>query len=110
MSSSGTSAVVAGLELDEDVLGRVVPVAVLDGVDDRLADRDADPVQRVVVEADVARHVVADDLHEVEHLEGAGELEADDVSAVGRHVASARRTEYHLFRDVKTRGQVRKVA
>ncbi len=109
--SSGTSDLRRGLELDEHVLRRVVPVAVLDGVDHRLADRDADPVQRVVVEADVARHVVADHLHEVEHLERAGELEPDDVLAVCRHVMRhAALNEYHLIRDVKTRGQVRKVA
>ena len=50
-----------------------------------------DPMQRVLVEADAARHVVADHLHEVEHLERAGELEPDDVMAVApswtRHAA-----------------------
>ena len=59
------------------MLARVVLVAVLDGVDHRLADRHADPVNRVVVEPDVAADVVADDLHEVEHFEGAGEFEAE---------------------------------
>ena len=103
--SSGTSASGGGLELDEHVLGRVVAVAVLDGVDHRLADRDADPVQRVVVEADVARHVVADHLDEIEHLERAGELEPDDVLAVSGHAASCR-TQYHPFGDVKARGQI----
>ena len=85
----------------------VVPVAVLDGVDHRLADRDADPVQRVVVEADVARHVVADHLHEVEHLERAGELEPDDMMAVD--VMLVTRTEYHRpsmsRRDAKPQGR-----
>ena len=38
------------LELDEHVFRRVVAVAVFDGVDDRLADRHADPVHGVVVE------------------------------------------------------------
>ena len=41
-----------GFELHEDVLGRVVPVAVLDGVDHRFADGHADPVEGVLVEAD----------------------------------------------------------
>ena len=63
------------LEVDEHALAGVVLVPVLDGVDDRLADGDADPVNGVVVETDVAADVVADDLHEVEHLERAGELE-----------------------------------
>ena len=72
-------------ELDEHALGRVVAVAVLDGVDDRLADRDADPVDRVLVEARCPPDVVADDLHEVEHLEGAGELEADDLVIADGH-------------------------
>ena len=45
---------------------------------------DADPVQRVLVEPDVAADVVADDLHEVQHLERAGELEPDDAD-VDRH-------------------------
>ena len=49
--------------------------------------RTATPTQwtRVVVEADAAADVVADDLDEVEHLEGAGELEADDDVTVRRH-------------------------
>ena len=44
----------------------------------RFADRDADPVHRVLVEADVSADVVADHLDEIEHLERAGELEADE--------------------------------
>src|SRR5207249_8949220 len=59
---------------DEDVLARIVAIAVLDGVDDRLADGDADPMPRVLVEADAARQVVADHVNEVEHLEGAGKI------------------------------------
>src|SRR2546426_1794278 len=72
------------LELDEHVLGRVVAVAVLDGVDHRLADRDADPMDRVVVLADTPAHVVAHDLDEVEHLERAREFEANHVT-INRH-------------------------
>jgi hypothetical protein len=33
--------------------------------------------------------VIAHDLHEVQHFEAAGELEADDVVAVDRHEALA---------------------
>jgi len=66
----------------------------------------ATPTQGVVVEADVARHVVADHLDEIEHLEGARELEPDDVLAVSGHAASCR-TQYHPFGDVKARGPVR---
>jgi len=43
------------LELDEDVFFRVVPVAMLDRVDHRLADRHADPVERVFVQPDATR-------------------------------------------------------
>ena len=46
----------------------------LDGVDDRLADGDADPVDRVLVEPAELRHVVADHLDEIEHLEVAVDL------------------------------------
>ena len=66
-------------ELDEHALVRIVLVAVLDGVDDRLADRDADPVQLILVEAGRLADVIADDLHEVEHVERAAELETDRV-------------------------------
>ena len=58
----------------------------LDRIDDRLANGDADPMQRVLVESDAAGEVIADHLHEVEHLERAAELEPDDVMAVCRHV------------------------
>ena len=45
-----------------------------------------DPVLRVLVETHVPNDVVADDLDEVQHLEGAAELEADDfVCVVGGH-------------------------
>src|SRR3989442_14507429 len=73
------------LELDEDTLGRVVAIAVLDGVDHRLADRDADPMDRVVVQADTPPHVVAHHLHEIEHLERAGEFEPNNLMAVDGH-------------------------
>ena len=42
---------------------------------------------RVFVEADAVRDVVADHLHEIEHLERAGELEPDDA---GRPLAVTR--------------------
>ena len=76
-SSGGT-----GLNSTITRLRPVVLVAVLDGVDHRLAHRDAHPVERVLVEARHLADVVADDLDEVEHVEGAAELEADRV-AVG---------------------------
>ena len=72
-------------EVDEHVLGRIVAIAVLDGVDDRLADGDTHPVHALVVEAEAAPDVIADHLHEVEHLEGAGEFESDDDMTVWRH-------------------------
>ncbi len=47
----------------------------LDGVDDRLAHGDADPVQLIFVEAGHLADVIGDDLHEIEHVEGAVEFE-----------------------------------
>ena len=79
-----------GLELDEHVLGGVAAVAVLDRVDHRFADGHAHPMQRILVEADAAREVIADHLHEVEHLERAGELEPDELMTVCRHVCATR--------------------
>ena len=88
-------------------------VAVLDGVDDRLADGHADPVHRVLVEADALGQVIADHLDEVQHVEGAAELETDDVPLVGhawlRGPASApglTRRKYHkraITRSSRTR-------
>ena len=59
----------------------MLPVAVLDGVDHRLADRDADPVDAVLVEAGDLADVVADDLDEVQHLEVAVDLNPDRAAA-----------------------------
>ena len=66
-------------ELDDHALVRIVLVAVLDGVDDRLAHRDADPVQLIFVEARRLADMIGDDLHEIEHVEGAVEFDADRV-------------------------------
>ncbi len=68
-------------ELDVHPLASVVPVAVFDGVDDRLAHGDVDPVPGLLVEAGQASDVVADDLHQVEHLEGAVEIQANGLAA-----------------------------
>jgi hypothetical protein len=72
-------------EFDEDVFLGVVAVAVFDRVDDRFANGDADPMERILVEADAASHVVAHDLYEIDHLEDAVELETDSPAAVRRH-------------------------
>src|ERR1044071_6731239 len=74
-----------GFELDEHMFGRVVPVAMLDGVDHRLAHRNADPVERVFVEADASSHVIAHNLYEIDHFEDAVEFEPDRPAAVRRH-------------------------
>ena len=66
-------------ELDDDALVRIVLVAMLDRVDHRLAHRDADPVQLIFVEARRLADVIGDDLHEIEHVEGAEEFDADRV-------------------------------
>jgi Tat protein secretion system quality control protein TatD with DNase activity len=47
-------------------------------------------MERVLVETDAPREVIADHLHEVEHLEGARELEPDNVMTVCRHVCATR--------------------
>ena len=75
------------------------------------ADGDPDPVDRVVVEADLPPDVVAHDLHEIEHLERAGELEADDLVTVDRHGCGLRKdrraSEYHMLSDVKPPSRAR---
>ena len=58
----------------------------LDRVDDRLADGDADPVHRVFVQAGELTDAIAHDLHEVQHLEVAVDLQADG-SAARQHAA-----------------------
>ena len=61
-------------ELDGDALGDVLAVAVLDGVDDRLAHGHADPMDGVLVEAGDRAQPIAHELNEVQQLERAGEL------------------------------------
>ena len=68
-------------ELDGHELPGVFAVAVLDGVDDRFADGNADPVDRVLVEAAELRHAVADHLDEVQHVEVAVNLQSDRAAA-----------------------------
>ncbi len=64
-------------ELDVDVLLLVVAIAVLDGVDHRLANRDAHPMQGIVVESGQAPEVIAGHLHEVEHFVRAVKVQTD---------------------------------
>ena len=64
-----------GIELDEDPFAGVVLVSGRDGGYDRLPDGHAHPVHRIVIETHVPADMVADDLHQVEHLERAGELQ-----------------------------------
>src|SRR6185369_15130267 len=86
------------LEVDVDVLGRVVPVPVLDRVDDRLAHGDADPVPIVLVEAHGPAQIVADDLNAVQHLKHAGELEMYHVPGIYRHQPWSLSRGYHRLR------------
>ena len=72
-------------ELDGDELVGMFAVAVLDGVDDRLADGDADPVDRILVEGGHLPHAIAEDLHEIHHVEEARDLQPDEAAA--RHHA-----------------------
>src|SRR5688572_26432800 len=76
-------------ELDGHHLLVVLAVAVLDGVDHRLADRDPDPVDRVLVEAGHLAETVADDLDEVQHLEVTVDLQHHRPAAC-QHAGRAR--------------------
>jgi len=69
-------------ERNPDVLAAVDLVAMLDGVDDRFAHGDADPVDGVLVEAGQRREAVAHRLDQVQQLEGTRQLEANRV--IGR--------------------------
>jgi hypothetical protein len=70
---------------------------VLDGVDHALADGHANPVQGFVVEPDASGNVIAHDLDEIQHLEGAGELEADGLVPVEVHGGRLRYIIRHRF-------------
>src|SRR5438477_3599274 len=73
--ASGVSSRIPGRKLDEDVFAGVVAVAMFDGVDDALADRNPDIMPAVIVQTNSASDMVAHDLHKIEHFERAGELE-----------------------------------
>src|SRR5260221_1371358 len=68
-------------ELDRDEFAAVLAVAVLDCVDDRFADGDADPVDRVLVEGGHLPHAIAEDLDEIHHVEQARNLQPDQAAA-----------------------------
>ena len=72
-------------KLDSHALGLIFVVAVLDGVDHRLANGHPDPMHRVVVELRDLAHAVAEDLDQIQHIEVTRKLEADGMS-VFRHV------------------------
>ena len=79
-----------GVGLDEDSL-HWVSVAIRECVINAIKHGNrSDTAKHVFVEPDAAREVIADHLHEVEHLEGAGEFEPDEVMAVCRHVCVTR--------------------
>src|SRR5262245_44786614 len=78
---AGPAVVLARGAPDVDALPDVIAVPVLDGVDDRFPDRDAHPMHRILVKARHARDVIAHHLHEIEHAEGAVEIDADGVAA-----------------------------
>ena len=81
MAMPGGVSVVQRRELDVHALGLVIAVPVLDRIDHRLAHGHADPVDRLVIQARLPADVVAHDLDEIEHVEGAAEVETDGVSA-----------------------------
>jgi len=63
-------------------------VSVLDGVDDRLAHRDAQIVRGVLVEAGHLRRAGEDRLHHLDHVEAAGDVELDGPQAGVLHRGS----------------------
>src|SRR5262245_2267769 len=69
-------------EFDVDAFVFVVAVAVPDGVDDGVAHCDAHPVHGIIVEPCEASEVIAHHLDEIEHVEGAPEVEPDGVPVV----------------------------
>ena len=71
-------------ELHDHVLGAVLAVAVLDGIDDRLADGHAYPMRQILVEAGNRRESIAEHLDQVEQLKRTGQLEADQM-VVSQH-------------------------
>ncbi len=87
-------------ELDGHQLVGVLAVAVLDGVDDRLAHGDADPVDGVFVQAGELADVIADDLHEIQHLEVAVDLQPD-------RAASTQHARHAVAGAVKRRARTR---
>src|SRR5262245_2505026 len=79
-------------EFDGDELAGILAVAVLDGVDDGLAAGDADPVRGVFVERGHMAHAIAEDLHEVHHVEQARNLQPHE--AAGHRHGSATIIQY----------------
>jgi hypothetical protein len=72
-------------QLDKDALALVPLVPVLDGVDQRLAHRDAQVVRGVLVEAGDLRGPGEDRVHHLDHVETAGDVELDGARAHGFH-------------------------
>src|SRR5262249_43348238 len=68
-------------ELDGHDLGGMFAVAVLDRVDDALANGDADPVDGIFVHGRHLPHAVAQDLDEIQHVEKARDLQPDEAAA-----------------------------
>ncbi len=59
-------------------------------------------MERILVESDTARQVIAHYLDKVQHLERACELEPDDVLTVGRHLCATRHS-INTISSVKSR-------
>jgi hypothetical protein len=76
-------------KIDDDALRFVVAVAVPDRVDHRLANRHANRIACVLVEAYAAGDVIADQLHEIELVERAREFQADDEVTTRHHTRLA---------------------
>src|ERR1700688_2212396 len=81
-------------EIDVDLLGGVLQIAVLDGVGHRLANRHVDPMPVVVVQAELIQRVLEHQLNQLDVLETApdGQVEALFV----RHCRSPSREVYQI--------------
>ena len=74
---AGITAVVEQCELDVYPLALIIIIAVRDGVNHRLADRNVDPVHGVIAEPGGTAEAVTDGLDKIEHVQGAADIEAN---------------------------------
>ena len=74
---AGITAVVESCELDVYPLALIIIIAVRDGVNHRLADRNVDPVHGLIAEPGGTAEAVTNGLDKIEHVQGAADVEAN---------------------------------